>query len=44
MGSFSTEFSRGLPIDPFRLAQRAEIPPAHLATRVFGNLRERINL
>ena len=26
----------GLPIGPFRLALRADIPPAHLATRVFG--------
>ena len=30
------QVQRGLPIGPFRLAPRADIPPAHLATRVFG--------
>ena len=35
-GSIFDQVQWGLPIGPFRLALRADIPPAHLATRVFG--------
>jgi hypothetical protein len=43
-GVIFDQVQRGLPIGPFRLALEADIPPAHLATRYLGSLRERINL